>query len=93
MPIPDGQDPVLCQAQVNEVIKTIIVHTEVIFPSHRELEGPVYEKCMSGGEEYWWAESTSTLAPDGVSVMAGFFWHANACSWTIYMKQFMTAWL
>uniref|UniRef100_A0A8C5AC58 SLIT-ROBO Rho GTPase activating protein 3 n=1 Tax=Gadus morhua TaxID=8049 RepID=A0A8C5AC58_GADMO len=52
MPIPDGQDPVLCQAQVNEVIKTIIVHTEVIFPSHRELEGPVYEKCMSGGEEY-----------------------------------------
>ncbi|KAG7283256.1 hypothetical protein CRUP_004998 [Coryphaenoides rupestris] len=52
MPIPDGQDPVLCQAQVNEVIKTIIVHNEVIFPSHRELEGPVYEKCMSGGEEY-----------------------------------------
>ncbi|CAL8338839.1 unnamed protein product [Merluccius merluccius] len=52
MPIPDGQDPVLCQVHVNEVIKTIIVHNEVIFPSHRELEGPVYEKCMSGGEEY-----------------------------------------
>ncbi|KAG5835759.1 hypothetical protein ANANG_G00247420 [Anguilla anguilla] len=52
MPIPDGQDPVACQAHVNEVIKTIIVHNEVIFPSHRELEGPVYEKCMTGGEEY-----------------------------------------
>lgn len=54
MPIPDGQDPVACQAHVNEVIKTIIVHNEVIFPSQRELDGPVYEKCMTGGEEYWW---------------------------------------
>uniref|UniRef100_A0A8C7GJH6 SLIT-ROBO Rho GTPase activating protein 3 n=1 Tax=Oncorhynchus kisutch TaxID=8019 RepID=A0A8C7GJH6_ONCKI len=54
MPIPDGQDPVAIQAHVNEVIKTIIIHNEVIFPSHRELDGPVYEKCMTGGEEYWW---------------------------------------
>ena len=54
MPIPDGQDPVACQAHVNEVIKTIIIHNEVIFPSQRELDGPVYEKCMAGGEEYWW---------------------------------------
>ncbi|XP_058844681.1 SLIT-ROBO Rho GTPase-activating protein 3 isoform X3 [Acipenser ruthenus] len=52
MPIPDGQDPVACQAHVNEVIKTIIMHNEAIFPSHRELDGPVYEKCMTGGEEY-----------------------------------------
>ncbi|XP_039627011.1 LOW QUALITY PROTEIN: SLIT-ROBO Rho GTPase-activating protein 3 [Polypterus senegalus] len=52
MPIPDGQDPVACQAHVNEVIKTIIVHHETIFPSHRVLDGPVYEKCMTGGEEY-----------------------------------------
>ncbi|XP_074054758.1 SLIT-ROBO Rho GTPase-activating protein 3 isoform X3 [Macrotis lagotis] len=52
MHIPDGQDPVSCQAHVNEVIKTIIVNHEAIFPSHRELEGPVYEKCMAGGEEY-----------------------------------------
>uniref|UniRef100_A0AAR2J026 SLIT-ROBO Rho GTPase activating protein 3 n=1 Tax=Pygocentrus nattereri TaxID=42514 RepID=A0AAR2J026_PYGNA len=52
MPIPDGQDPVACQAHVNEVIKTIIIHNELIFPAHRELEGPVYEKCMTGGEEY-----------------------------------------
>lgn len=53
MPIPDGQDPVTCQAHVNEVIKTIIIHHEVIFPNLRELDGPVYEKCMAGGEEYW----------------------------------------
>ncbi|KAK6480647.1 SLIT-ROBO Rho GTPase-activating protein 3 isoform X1 [Huso huso] len=52
MPIPDGQDPVACQAHVNEVIKTIIMHNEAIFPGHRELDGPVYEKCMTGGEEY-----------------------------------------
>uniref|UniRef100_A0A671QQ32 SLIT-ROBO Rho GTPase-activating protein 1 n=1 Tax=Sinocyclocheilus anshuiensis TaxID=1608454 RepID=A0A671QQ32_9TELE len=52
MPIPDGQDPVACQAHVNEVIKTIIIHHEVIFPNLRELDGPVYEKCMTGGEEY-----------------------------------------
>ncbi|XP_067360429.1 SLIT-ROBO Rho GTPase-activating protein 3 isoform X2 [Channa argus] len=52
MPIPDGQDPVACQAHVNEVIKTIIIHSEVIFPSQRELDGPMYEKCMTGGEEY-----------------------------------------
>ncbi|KAM4651590.1 SLIT-ROBO Rho GTPase-activating protein 3 isoform 2-T2 [Discoglossus pictus] len=52
IPIPDGQDPVSCQAHVNEVIKSIIMNHEFIFPSHRELEGPVYEKCMTGGEEY-----------------------------------------
>ncbi|XP_057702123.1 SLIT-ROBO Rho GTPase-activating protein 3 isoform X2 [Corythoichthys intestinalis] len=52
MPIPDSQDPVSCQAHVNEVIKTIIIHNEVIFPSLRDLDGPVYEKCMTGGEQY-----------------------------------------
>ncbi|XP_068170454.1 SLIT-ROBO Rho GTPase-activating protein 3-like isoform X2 [Antennarius striatus] len=52
MPIPDDQDPVSCQAHVNEVIKTIIIHHETIFPTQHELEGPVYEKCMAGAEEY-----------------------------------------
>lgn len=56
MPIPDEQDPVSCQAHVNEVIKTIIIHHEAIFPSQRDLDGPVYEKCMAGGEEYWWVQ-------------------------------------
>ena len=53
MPIPDDQDPVGCQAHVNEVIKTILIHHEAIFPGHQELEGPVYEKCMAEVEEYW----------------------------------------
>ncbi|XP_032368443.1 SLIT-ROBO Rho GTPase-activating protein 3 isoform X2 [Etheostoma spectabile] len=52
MPIPDDQDPVACQAHVNEIIKTVIIHHEVIFPAQHELDGPVYEKCMAGGEEY-----------------------------------------
>ncbi|XP_061905178.1 SLIT-ROBO Rho GTPase-activating protein 3-like isoform X2 [Entelurus aequoreus] len=52
MPIPEDQDPVACQAHVNEVIKTIIIHHENIFPSQREVEGPVYEKCMAGGQDY-----------------------------------------
>lgn len=52
MPIPDEQDPVACQAHVNEVIKTFIIHHEAIFPSQRELEGPMYEKCMAGVDEY-----------------------------------------
>ncbi|KAG7320483.1 hypothetical protein KOW79_016336 [Hemibagrus wyckioides] len=50
MPTPDLLDQVSCQAHVNEIIKTIIIHHEVIFPDTKELEGPVYEKCMSSTE-------------------------------------------
>ncbi|XP_031420377.1 SLIT-ROBO Rho GTPase-activating protein 1 isoform X1 [Clupea harengus] len=50
MPTPDLQDQVSCQAHVNEVIKTIIIHHETIFPDIKELDGPVYEKCMAGGD-------------------------------------------
>ncbi|KAI1905464.1 hypothetical protein AGOR_G00016460 [Albula goreensis] len=50
MPTPDSQDQVSCQAHVNEVIKTIIIHHETIFPDAKELDGPVYEKCMAGGD-------------------------------------------
>ncbi|KAL2093799.1 hypothetical protein ACEWY4_011111 [Coilia grayii] len=50
MPTPDLQDQVSCQAHVNEVIKTIIIHHETIFPDAKELDGPVYEKCMAGGD-------------------------------------------
>lgn len=53
MPTPDLLDQVSCQAHVNEIIKTIIIHHEAIFPDTKELEGPVYEKCMSS-TEYWW---------------------------------------
>lgn len=54
--IPDEQDPVSVQAHVNEVVKTIIVHQEKIFPSEKELAGPLYEKCMTLVEDDYWAE-------------------------------------
>ncbi|XP_061891398.1 SLIT-ROBO Rho GTPase-activating protein 1 isoform X3 [Entelurus aequoreus] len=50
MPTPECQDQVSCQAHVNEIIKTIIVHQETIFPDANELDGPLYEKCMAGGD-------------------------------------------
>uniref|UniRef100_A0A8D3BSP1 SLIT-ROBO Rho GTPase-activating protein 1 n=1 Tax=Scophthalmus maximus TaxID=52904 RepID=A0A8D3BSP1_SCOMX len=50
MPTPDTQDQVSCQAHVNEIIKTIIIHHETIFPDAKELDGPLYEKCMAGGD-------------------------------------------
>ncbi|KAF7246535.1 SLIT-ROBO Rho GTPase-activating protein 1 [Varanus komodoensis] len=50
MPVPDIQDQVSCQAHVNEIIKTIIIHHENIFPDTKELDGPVYEKCMAGDD-------------------------------------------
>ncbi|CAL8358106.1 unnamed protein product [Lota lota] len=50
MPTPDSLDQVSCQAHVNEIVKTIIIHHETIFPDAKELDGPVYEKCMAGGD-------------------------------------------
>ncbi|CAF98282.1 unnamed protein product, partial [Tetraodon nigroviridis] len=50
MPTPESQDQVSCQAHVNEIIKTIIIHHESIFPDAKELDGPIYEKCMAGGD-------------------------------------------
>ncbi|KAJ8249693.1 hypothetical protein COCON_G00229090 [Conger conger] len=50
MPTPDLLDQVSCQAHVNEIVKTIIIHHETIFPDAKELDGPVYEKCMAGGD-------------------------------------------
>ncbi|XP_018408825.1 PREDICTED: rho GTPase-activating protein 4 isoform X3 [Nanorana parkeri] len=57
--IPEGQDPVSVQAHVNEVVKTIIIYQERIFPGQAELEGPVYEKCMTVEED---EEYCDTLA-------------------------------
>ncbi|CAB1314701.1 unnamed protein product, partial [Coregonus sp. 'balchen'] len=35
-------DQVSCQAHVNELIKTIIIHHDGVFPGPRDLQGPVY---------------------------------------------------
>uniref|UniRef100_A0A8C8M3H8 SLIT-ROBO Rho GTPase-activating protein 1 n=1 Tax=Oncorhynchus tshawytscha TaxID=74940 RepID=A0A8C8M3H8_ONCTS len=40
MPTPNIEDQVSCQAHVNEVIKTVIIHHETIFPDAKELDGP-----------------------------------------------------
>ncbi|XP_058883503.1 SLIT-ROBO Rho GTPase-activating protein 1 isoform X2 [Acipenser ruthenus] len=50
MPVPDIQDQVSCQAHVNEIVKTIIIHHETIYPDSKELDGPLYEKCMAGDD-------------------------------------------
>ncbi|XP_029005735.1 SLIT-ROBO Rho GTPase-activating protein 2 isoform X2 [Betta splendens] len=42
MSVPDGHDQVSCQAHVNELIKTIIIHHDTIFPGLQELHGPIY---------------------------------------------------
>ncbi|XP_031294557.1 SLIT-ROBO Rho GTPase-activating protein 2 isoform X6 [Camelus dromedarius] len=44
MSVPEGHDQVSCQAHVNELIKTIIIQHENIFPNPRELEGPTYSR-------------------------------------------------
>ncbi|KAM8867092.1 SLIT-ROBO Rho GTPase-activating protein 2 isoform 3-T3 [Synchiropus picturatus] len=42
MSVPEGHDQVSCQAHVNELIKTIIIHHDTIFPGPQDLPGPVY---------------------------------------------------
>ncbi|XP_040118878.1 SLIT-ROBO Rho GTPase-activating protein 2 isoform X2 [Oryx dammah] len=44
MSVPEGHDQVSCQAHVNELIKTIIIQHENVFPNPRELEGPIYSR-------------------------------------------------
>nr|XP_033773921.1 SLIT-ROBO Rho GTPase-activating protein 2 isoform X3 [Geotrypetes seraphini] len=48
MAVPEGHDQVSCQAHVNELIKTIIIQHESVFPGAKELAGPVYST-----EDYW----------------------------------------
>ncbi|KAM4662878.1 rho GTPase-activating protein 4-like [Discoglossus pictus] len=63
--IPEGQDPVSVQARVNEVVKTIIIYQERIFPGPAELEGPVYEKCMTVEEDEDDQIALETMAEEG----------------------------
>uniref|UniRef100_A0A8C2XQX9 SLIT-ROBO Rho GTPase activating protein 2 n=1 Tax=Cyclopterus lumpus TaxID=8103 RepID=A0A8C2XQX9_CYCLU len=42
MSVPEGNDQVSCQAHVNELIKTIIIHHDTIFPGMQDLQGPIY---------------------------------------------------
>ncbi|ESO99728.1 hypothetical protein LOTGIDRAFT_141691, partial [Lottia gigantea] len=48
LPIPPDRDQVSYQSSVNEIIKTIIIYQEDIFPNDG---GEVYEKCIVEGKE------------------------------------------
>ncbi|XP_072351072.1 SLIT-ROBO Rho GTPase-activating protein 3-like [Scyliorhinus torazame] len=65
MTVPDDQDPVACQAQVNEAIKTIIISQDTIFPPQRELQGPVYETCMTEEGDYCDGLQTEPVIGEG----------------------------
>ncbi|XP_061075547.1 SLIT-ROBO Rho GTPase-activating protein 3 isoform X2 [Conger conger] len=45
-------DAVTLQPQINALVKTMILQHEVIFPGPQELQGPMYEKCMTLEQEY-----------------------------------------
>ncbi|XP_010330088.2 rho GTPase-activating protein 4 isoform X3 [Saimiri boliviensis] len=47
LPVPAGQDPVTLQGRVNQLVQTLIMQPDRVFPSLTELPGPVYEKCMA----------------------------------------------
>ncbi|KAL2091154.1 hypothetical protein ACEWY4_013417 [Coilia grayii] len=60
MCVPETQDQVSSQAHVNELIKTIIIHHDAIFPSPRDLQGPVYDR---GGAPEDYCESPHSEPP------------------------------
>ncbi|XP_034537110.1 SLIT-ROBO Rho GTPase-activating protein 2 isoform X2 [Notolabrus celidotus] len=50
MSVPEGHDQVSCQAHVNELIKTIIIHHDTIFPGPQDLQGPIYSIPGAGDD-------------------------------------------
>ncbi|CAG5982549.1 unnamed protein product [Menidia menidia] len=50
MSVPEGHDQVSCQAHVNELIKTIIIHHDTIFPGRQDLQGPIYTVPGAGDD-------------------------------------------
>ncbi|KAM9408910.1 SLIT-ROBO Rho GTPase-activating protein 2 isoform 2-T2 [Pholidichthys leucotaenia] len=50
MSVPEGHDQVSCQAHVNELIKTIIIHHDTIFPRPQDLQGPIYTIPRAGDD-------------------------------------------
>ncbi|XP_078219798.1 rho GTPase-activating protein 4 isoform X9 [Callithrix jacchus] len=47
LPVPAGQDPVTLQGRVNQLVQTLIMQPDRVFPPLTELPGPIYEKCMA----------------------------------------------
>ncbi|XP_071331654.1 SLIT-ROBO Rho GTPase-activating protein 3 isoform X2 [Trachinotus anak] len=48
----DSDDAVARQPQVNDLVKTMILQHDIIYPGQSELPGPVYEKHMTLEQEY-----------------------------------------
>ncbi|KAG8451379.1 hypothetical protein GDO86_003546 [Hymenochirus boettgeri] len=89
MCVPDNHDQVSCQSHVNELIKTIIMQHESIFPGSRELEGPVYipgsvsEDCESSHSEPISVEDTVLdITAEMQSTEEGY--HSNS---TVYNRR------
>uniref|UniRef100_M3ZNN2 SLIT-ROBO Rho GTPase activating protein 2 n=1 Tax=Xiphophorus maculatus TaxID=8083 RepID=M3ZNN2_XIPMA len=72
MSVPEGHDQVSCQAHVNELIKTIIIHHDSIFPGLQDLPGPIYTIPGAGDDFCDSLQCEPPLveepAPDTVSV-------------------------
>ncbi|XP_054880661.1 SLIT-ROBO Rho GTPase-activating protein 2 isoform X4 [Poeciliopsis prolifica] len=72
MSVPEGHDQVSCQAHVNELIKTIIIHHDSIFPGLQDLPGPIYTIPGAGDDFCDSPQCEPPLveepAPDTVSV-------------------------
>ncbi|KAK5607568.1 SLIT-ROBO Rho GTPase-activating protein 2 [Crenichthys baileyi] len=72
MSVPEGHDQVSCQAHVNELIKTIIIHHNTIFPGLQDLPGPIYTIPGAGDDFCDSPQCEPPLveepAPDAVSV-------------------------
>ncbi|XP_024861631.1 SLIT-ROBO Rho GTPase-activating protein 2 isoform X3 [Kryptolebias marmoratus] len=72
MSVPEGHDQVSCQAHVNELIKTIIIHHDTIFPGPQDLQGPIYTVPGAGDDlcdsPHCEPPHVKEPAPDAVSV-------------------------
>ncbi|XP_071225275.1 SLIT-ROBO Rho GTPase-activating protein 2-like isoform X2 [Salvelinus alpinus] len=68
MSVPESCDQVSCQAHVNELIKTIIIHHDGVFPGPGDLQGPVYT-CPGATDEYCEPPLVEEPAPDTISVI------------------------
>lgn len=51
--VQNNDDAVTLQPLINALVKNIIMQQENIFPSQSELQGPVYEKCMTLEHDDW----------------------------------------
>lgn len=80
MSVPEGHDQVSCQAHVNELIKTIIIHHDGIFPGLQELPGPIYS-VPRAGEDFW---SVLTLVQ---AAYLYFFLSKGGEGWVVVKRQ------